>query len=302
MSTLNHLTDPRYRSKQLIVLDTTNSSGLFVEDYVDILMLTQPHSLLSHLHRNTGTASKKLILNSQMVTRAMLRTILFRDTYFWKRPFVATTTLPPTKPPLILDSSSGKQVQAQVLQAPANASQTCVLDLFDAKYSNPILSIQDTHDIYYSSHVTNQSGADDLAVLLNRYKSKRRFRKFKRLLTPFTLAQFDDNNVCVNTLKKLVSKSNGSDELAPQQFLLHSWLYEKKEVKSNLELTKSLKLIQPVLYDTVQKKHITSNMWESFQGPLTWLHFCRLAFRDASSKQGALHHQTSIGPGTGKKN
>lgn len=110
------------------------------------------------------------------------------------------------------------------------------------------------------------------------------------------MEQFDENSVCANTLRKLSS----SKEAATGQFLLHEWLYEKREIKSNLELTKSLKLIQPLLYDTVQKKHITSNMWESFQGPLTWQHFCRLAFRDTSSKQTVtLHHQTSLNAGVG---
>jgi hypothetical protein len=63
-----------------------------------------------------------------------------------------------------------------------------------------------------------------------------------------------------------------------EHFLLDKWLYKRKPIKSNLELTKSLKLIQPILEETVQKKYTTSRMWESFQGPLTWQHFCRLAF------------------------
>lgn len=76
-------------------------------------------------------------------------------------------------------------------------------------------------------------------------------------------------------------------------FLLHSWLYSKKELKSNLELTKSLKLIQPLLEETVLKKYTSSRMWESFQGPLTWQHFCRLAFRDTNSNKRIVNHHTS---------
>lgn len=119
-----------------------------------------------------------------------------------------------------------------------------------------------------------------------------RFRKFKRRLSPFTLEQFDENSVCVNALKKLSASKETANALGGSsgQFMLHDWLYEKREIKSNLELTKSLKLIGPVLYDTLQKKYVTSNMWELFTGPLTWQHFCRLAFRDTSSKQASLHH------------
>jgi hypothetical protein len=285
---LNQLTKKQVKSKQLIVLDTSSSSGLFAEDYVDILMLTQPHSLITQILSNSNKKQQQqLVLNSQIVTRTFLNSILFRENYLWKRAFVlnkpSTVTAPAT-------SNTNKQVE--------NANQTppelSVLDLFDTKYSNPILSIQDAHDIYYSSHVTNQTGVDDLAALLNRYKSKKKYRRFKKRLTPFTLEQFDENSVCANTLKKLTVTANKNDA-ASSQFLLHDWLYEKREVKSNLELTRSLKLIQPLLYDTVQKKGITSNMWESFQGPLTWQHFCKLAFKDASNKQTSL--QSVSGPG-----
>jgi len=94
---------------------------------------------------------------------------------------------------------------------------------------------------------------------------------------------------------KLKFKSLFSTNLSQESesFLLHSWLYSKKELKSNLELTKSLKLIQPLLEETVQKKYTTSRMWESFQGPLTWQHFCRLAFRDTNSNKRIVNHHTT---------
>lgn len=251
-------------------------------------MLTQPHSLITQILSNSNKKQQQqLVLNSQIVTRTFLNSILFRENYLWKRAFVLNK---PSTVTAATTSNTNKQVENTANQTPPELS---VLDLFDTKYSNPILSIQDAHDIYYSSHVTNQTGVDDLAALLSRYKSKKKYRRFKKRLTPFTLEQFDENSVCANTLRKL-SVSNKNDA-ASSEFLLHDWLYEKREVKSNLELTRSLKLIQPLLYDTVQKKGITSNMWESFQGPLTWQHFCKLAFKDASNKQTSL--QSVSGPG-----
>jgi len=57
---------------------------------------------------------------------------------------------------------------------------------------------------------------------------------------------------------------------------LHKWLYDNKEIESNLELTKSLKQIQSLLEETIHKKYTISKMRESFQDPLTR----RLAFRE----------------------
>lgn len=312
VSTLNRLTDQRHKSKQLIVLDTTNSNGLFVEDYIDILMLTQPLTLLSQL--TAPNSQKKIILNSQTVTRTFLNTILFRENYLWKKSFTKKAQPQP-------------QIHQQQPQQPPQRPQinqmleTSVLDLFDSKFSNPILSIQESHDIFYSSHANTSSAANDgLVTLLNQYTQKKRSRKARRMLSPFTLEQFDENSVCMNAIKRLanINTNNNTNTAATTAnnatnnvktennnttFLLHDWLHEKKEIKSNLELTKSLKLIQPLLEETVQKKYTTSRMWESFQGPLTWQHFCRLAFRDASNGQNTRHlnHQTSISSGAGKK-
>lgn len=159
---MNKLTEAHNKSKQLIVLDSTNASGLFAEDYVDILMLTQPHSLVTHLLAGqTTTPNKKLALNSQTLMRSFLKTILFRESYLWKKPLV--------KPSENLRSQQPQQ--ADSLPVP----EAAVLDLFDVKYSNPVLSIQDAHDIFYANHVTNQSGVDDLTLLINRMKSKKKF-------------------------------------------------------------------------------------------------------------------------------
>ena len=59
----------------------------------------------------------------------------------------------------------------------------------------------------------------------------------------------------------------------------HNWLVDRKELKSNIELTKCLKYMQPLLEEALQKKH-TSRSWEKVHGPMTWQHFCRLPFRD----------------------
>lgn len=74
---------------------------------------------------------------------------------------------------------------------------------------------------------------------------------------------------------------------------MDKWLYKKKPLVSNLELTKSLKLIQPILEETVQKKYTTSCMWESFQGPLTWQHFCRLASGQGKSSSNSSSNMPS---------
>lgn len=146
MNTLNHLTDPRYKSKQLVVLDATNSGGLFAEDFIDVLMLTQPNSLVTHLLG--PTTPKKPNLTSQTVTRKLLNTIVFRENYLWKSAFVKNKNPRP---------------------------DVSVLDLFDSKYSNPVLSIQDAHDIFYAGNVINQSGVDDLTLLVNRSKNMKKY-------------------------------------------------------------------------------------------------------------------------------
>ena len=104
----------------------------------------------------------------------------------------------------------------------------------------------------------------------------------------------DVENTNTYLKKKLKLKSlfaTNDSRTGGNKFLLHSWLYAKKELKSNLELTKSLKLIQPLLEETVLKKYTTSRLWESFQGPLTWQHFCRLALQN-TNKRNAGHHHT----------
>jgi hypothetical protein len=167
----------------------------------------------------------------------------------------------------------------------------------------------------------------DVLKLNKKYKSQIKRAKKRKTFKLNTLNQYDENQVCLNTLKRLylTTKSiislnkkpeNDSKKLklrsifandgkCEPSFMLHNWLYSNKDIKSNLELTKSLKLIQPLLEETVQKKYTTSRMWESFQGPLTWQHFCRLAFRDSSSTgssmsshmghHGQFSHQTSSG-------
>jgi mediator of RNA polymerase II transcription subunit 13 len=60
-------------------------------------------------------------------------------------------------------------------------------------------------------------------------------------------------------------------------------LNAKKELKSNSELTKCLKYMQPLLDEAIQRKHTSARLWENVQGPMTWQHFCRIAYRDVNS-------------------
>ncbi|CAF0755668.1 unnamed protein product [Brachionus calyciflorus] len=55
------------------------------------------------------------------------------------------------------------------------------------------------------------------------------------LLKLACLNEFDENNVCHNVLKRLDSIM----DLKDSKFILHDWLYKKKEIKSNLEMTTS---------------------------------------------------------------
>ena len=187
-----------------------------------------------------------------------------------------------------------------------------ILDMFDQKYSCPFLSVHESFDIFYSSgkqfdfddnyskdYDQLYSYDDDETEYLEKSGKKQKLnnKKYYKHFKLSSLNQFDENNVCKNVVKRLYLKSKASINEQNQaeensqklknstfnQSTLHSWVYSKKDLKSNLELTKSLKLIQPLLEETVQKKYTTSRMWESFQGPLTWQHFCRLAFRDSGT-------------------
>ena len=192
-----------------------------------------------------------------------------------------------------------------------------LLDLFDMKYSCSFLGIHEQHDLFYSRQrnrseknnnvVSCDSDTNSIISINNKNKTKRSSDKFSRLTS---LNVYDENKSGLNVLKRLITKtkinksksaqklklnqnntdnselklnkviaSNNKSCTSSSSFLYHKWLYEKKEIKSNLELTKSLKHIQPLLEETVQKKYTTSKMWESFQGPLTWQHFCRIAFK-----------------------
>jgi hypothetical protein len=96
-----------------------------------------------------------------------------------------------------------------------------------------------------------------------------------------------DANYENRQLKKRKLKINSQNELvnvdgSNLELINYSWLSNKKELKSNIELTKCLKYMQPLLEEALLKKH-TSRSWKSVQGPMTWQHFCRISFRDNSS-------------------
>lgn len=125
----------------------------------------------------------------------------------------------------------------------------------------------------------NRSGLN----VLKRLITKTKLNKSKLKMTQKLALSESNGDVLADEedeekLNKIISLERKSS-VSSSSFLYHKWLHEKRDIKSNVELTKSLKHIQPLLEETVQKKYTTSKMWESFQGPLTWQHFCRLAFK-----------------------
>ncbi|CAF1015787.1 unnamed protein product, partial [Brachionus calyciflorus] len=284
ISLLNRLTQSEYQNRQLVILDSTSHNGLFSEDYNDILMLSQPHYLLwSILQENT-----KLTLTSSLITRKFLNSILIRDNYMWKKSLVMTTTndnVEANRKNLKKLSQFDERLAMKLDCKLEDSVKMNILDLFDLKYSQPMLSTYEQYEIYQNNLIADRP--ED--IFPSKLMSQRLKKYLKQKLKLACLNEFDENNVCRNVLKRL----DGKMDLKDSKFILHEWLYKKKEIKSNLEMTKSLKLIQPLLEETVQKKYTTSRMWESFQGPLTWQHFCRLASNTTQQKQSQNSNQSN---------
>jgi hypothetical protein len=291
---LNNLTSKDLRDNQLLILDSNSCNGLFVEDYVEILGITLPHHFISSLLQQTAK------LNSSLITRKFLNSVLLKDTCVAKKPLVkaisgasgstvttpavTTSTTPKSKAktkvePESLNSSLTTSKNEPVCDDLTAQSGSNILDTFDLTYSNPFLTVYDTFDIFYDNEAENR----ELVMPPNGSQ---------------TLNQHDENNVCRNMINNLLKSDDKATSVDTGNFLLDKWLYKKKPIKSNLELTKSLKLIQPILEETVQKKYTTSRMWESFQGPLTWQHFCRLAFIRENSGSSASASSASSKSGT----
>lgn len=76
------------------------------------------------------------------------------------------------------------------------------------------------------------------------------------------------NNVLINDQheQRIDHLTGPKSSVTSSSLIYHKWLYEESEINSNIERTKSLKQIQPLLEETVQNKFTTSKMWESFQG------------------------------------
>lgn len=219
---LDKLTEARVKSKQLCILDTTNMGGLFSEDYVDILMLTQPHSLLAHLTPTGG----KLLVNTSLITRKFLNSILFRENYLWKRS-VSHAGCGKSEPAQPTDEQNYNLTDAKLVRKQRGHYELVnlnVLDLFDLKYSNPMLSLQESYDLFHSAGSSlkqpERECVDFFSQLIgcvkrntnnaaNNHRSLS-YRKLKRKLDLFDLNQFDDNSVCLNTLKRLGRSSSSS--------------------------------------------------------------------------------------------
>ena len=102
---LNKQTNPLKRDQQLYILNSTQCSGLFLEDYMEILNVCQPHYLLSKLNAivraatNNKPVSSSVIarkLVSNVVTSKFLNSILMRENYAWKKSFVYKAKSSPT--------------------------------------------------------------------------------------------------------------------------------------------------------------------------------------------------------------
>jgi hypothetical protein len=93
---LNKHTNPSMRDSQIFIMNSTQCSGLFLEDYIDILNICQPHYLISKINSvlrsstnnkpvSTRAIAQKLI--STLVTSKFLNNILIRENYSWKKSF-----------------------------------------------------------------------------------------------------------------------------------------------------------------------------------------------------------------------
>ena len=110
------------------------------------------------------------------------------------------------------------------------------------------------------------------------------------------LSMLDENKACYSALRRLVATTNtfsssksqksksilppkeeeeasvgGAIKVPPSSLLLHKWTNSARSIPSNLELTRCLRQLQPLLEETVQKKYTTSRMWDSFQGGISYL-------------------------------
>ena len=78
------------------MMNSTQCSGLFLDDYMDILNICQPHYLINKLSAvlkastsnkpvSTNLLAQKLISN--LTTSKFLNSILLRENYSWKKSF-----------------------------------------------------------------------------------------------------------------------------------------------------------------------------------------------------------------------
>jgi hypothetical protein len=191
---------------------------MFLEDYMDILNIGKPHLILKQL---TNSNLKKPITSS-MITNKMLNGLFIRENYSWKKSFTTKTTK------AIENSQSSKndeKLNRKLMgQYELVAENSNLLDLFEQKFSCPSLSLQETYDIFYSNG--RQFDLDDDECFNSDYEKlldlnnrkliennneitaknyKRLIKKQKKYLSfkLNSLNQFDENNVCINMLKRL---------------------------------------------------------------------------------------------------
>ncbi len=86
---LNKYTFKSKRDRQLFILNSTNNGGLFFEDYMDILNIAKPHSLLKQLGSASGASN---VITASQITNKLINSLFVRENYSWKRSFTYNRT------------------------------------------------------------------------------------------------------------------------------------------------------------------------------------------------------------------
>ena len=121
VSFLNSKVNKSKRDEQVFVLNSTNCSGLFLEDYNEILNISQPHYLINSicaaLSSNKPVSSSQIAnkIMSNVVTSQFLKSALVRENYAWKKSF--------TFRPQARKASSTKQAASAAQSANTSLNQ-----------------------------------------------------------------------------------------------------------------------------------------------------------------------------------
>jgi hypothetical protein len=140
---LNRQTNSFSRDEQIFIMNSTQCSGLFLEDYIDILNVCQPHYLVNKISSiikastNNKPVSTKVIaqkLVSKLVTNKFLNSILLRENYSWKKSF---TYKPKSKSSQQSDEKNNLAEEATEASSSLKSSNTAAHTL--SKDSNKVI-------------------------------------------------------------------------------------------------------------------------------------------------------------------